>query len=145
VTSVDDERLISIRPSFADAIFSGSKTVEIRRKIPSIKAGTRLWIYVTKPVGEVRGVAQVASIVEGEPNVVWRACGPQTGLARADFDNYLDGSAKAYGIILCAVKVGRPASMKTLNALREGFHPPQVIARLTATEAKSLYQHVFPD
>ena len=144
MTSVNDDRLISIRPSFADAIFNGSKTVEVRRKIPPIKLGIRLWIYVTKPVGEVRGVARVAEIVEGDPDMVWRACGPQTGLARAAFNDYLDGSAKAYGLVLQEVEIGRPASMEALRALRAGFHPPQVITRLTTAEAEGLHRHLFP-
>jgi predicted transcriptional regulator len=144
VASVDDDRLISIRPSFANAIFNGSKTVEVRRKIPPIKLGIRLWIYVTKPVGEVRGVARVAEIVEGDPDTVWHACGPRTGLARADFYNYLDGSAKAYGLVLQEVEIGCPAPMEALKALRASFHPPQVITRLTAGEAERLHQHVFP-
>jgi len=144
VTSVDDDILISIRPSFAGAIFDGSKTVEVRRKIPPIKLGVRLWIYVTRPVGEVRGVARIAEIVEGDPDAVWRACGSQTGLVRADFYNYLNGSAKAYGLVLRKVKIGRPASMEALKALRAGFHPPQVITRLTAAEAEGLDRHLFP-
>ncbi|MBE1528967.1 putative transcriptional regulator [Sphingopyxis sp. OAS728] len=144
MTSVDDELLISIRPSFANAIFNGSKTVEIRRRIPPIKLGARLWIYVTKPVGEVRGVARVSEIVEGTPDDVWRACGPRTGLVKPDFDNYLRGSTKAYGLILREVEVGRPISMSALKELRAGFHPPQVITRLTPTEASGLEQHFFP-
>lgn len=144
MTSVDDDRLISIRPNFANAIFNGSKTVEVRRKIPPIKLGIRLWIYVTKPVGEVRGVARIAEIVEGDPDMVWRACGPQTGLAWAAFNDYLAGSAKAYGLVLQEVEIGRPASMEALRALRTGFHPPQVITRLTATEAEGLHRHLFP-
>lgn len=146
MTSVDDNVLISIRPSFADAIFNGSKTVEVRRKIPPIKLGIRLWIYVTKPVGEVRGIATVTEIIEGDADAVWQACGPRTGLARADFYQYLDGSTKAYGLVLQDVEVGCPASIEALRALRAGFHPPQVMARLTAAEAEGLHRHLFrPD
>lgn len=144
MTSVDDELLISIRPSFADAIFNGSKTVEIRRRIPSIELGVRLWIYVTKPVGEVRGVARVAEIIKGDPDAIWRACGPRTGLSRSDFDDYLDGSATAYGIALRDVEVGRPVSMAALKMLRPNFHPPQVITRLTSAEAEGLRRHLLP-
>jgi predicted transcriptional regulator len=141
---VDDEILISIRPSFAGAIFSGSKTVEIRRKIPAIQLGARLWIYVTKPVGEVRGVARIIDIVEGDPDAVWHACGSRAGLARSDFNDYLRGSAKAYGLVLQEVKVGRPVSMVTLKTLRANFHPPQVITRLTVAESKGLQRFLFP-
>lgn len=65
---------------------------------------SRLWIYVTKPVGEVRGVAPVTEIVEGNPETVWHACGPRTGLTRADFCRYLVGSTKTYGVVLDEVE-----------------------------------------
>lgn len=144
MTLVESDRLISIRPNFADAIFNGSKTVEVRRKIPPIKSGTRLWIYVTKPVGEVRGTARITEIVEGDPDTVWSACGSQTGLARTDFFKYFEGSTRAYGLVLKEIKTGRPASIDTLRILRPGFQPPQVITRLTATEAEELDRHIFP-
>ena len=142
--SVEDDILISIRSSFADAIFRGSKTVEIRRRIPSIKVGTRLWIYVTKPVGEVRGVARVSDIVEGNPDGIWHACGMRTGLTRSDFHDYLDGSAKAYGLVLTEVKVGRSASMVILRTLRANFHPPRMTTRLSVAEAEGLQRYLFP-
>lgn len=144
MTSVDEELLISIRPTFANAIFNGSKTVEIRRRIPPIKLGTRLWIYVTKPVAEVRGVARVTDIISGNPEAVWRACGLQTALSQSDFDNYMDGSAKAYGLVLQEVQIGAPVPMAALKALRTGFHPPQVVMRLTAAEASMLKEQLFP-
>ena len=144
MTPDEDDRLISIRPGFADAIFKGTKTVEVRRKIPQISSGIRLWIYVTKPVGEVRGVARVAEIVEGDPNALWSACGPRTGLSRSEFNDYFSGSAKAYGLVLQDVIIGQPAPIEALRALRAGFHPPQVITRLTTAETKRLHRHLFP-
>lgn len=144
MTPPENEVLISIRPSFANAIFQGSKTVEIRRRIPAIEPGARLWIYVTKPIGEVRGVARVAGIVEGDADAVWRACGLRTGLTRSDFDDYLRGSAKAFGILLKDVKIGQPISMVVLKEIRENFHPPQVITRLTIAESLLFQRHFFP-
>ena len=144
MTPVVDELLISIRPNYADAIFDGSKAVEVRRKIPSIAPGARLWIYVTMPVGQVRGFARVAKIVEGDPNTVWRVCGSRTGLAQKDFFDYLHGSAKAYGIVLQQVEIGRPVSIAEMKTLRANFHPPQVITRLSIAEAEGLCEYTFP-
>ena len=90
------------------------------------------------------GIARVTEIVEGDPDAVWCACGPRTGLARSDFDDYLAGATAAYALVLQEVEVGQPASMETLRAIRPGFHPPQVITRLTAPEATELQRHLFP-
>lgn len=138
-----ENALISIRPGYADAIFSGSKTVELRRRIPPIAKGIKLWIYVTKPVGAVLGVAEVDEIVTGTPAEVWERCNGSTGIDRSDFDRYFDASENAFGLVLVNVRKGLPASMDTLKKLRPGFHPPQVMTRLTDAEAESLKQHVF--
>ncbi len=138
-----DDALISIRPNFADAIFNGSKTVELRRKIPPISAGIRLWIYVTKPVGAVKGVAEVSEIIEGSPDEVWRACSERAGLDRLEFDAYFQGSEKAIGLVLTNVSSGVPASIELVKTLRPNFHPPQVITKLSPSEASGLRQYIF--
>lgn len=138
-----ENALISIRPGYAEAIFTGSKTVELRRRIPPITKGTRLWIYVTKPVGAVLGVAEVKEIVAGTPAEIWERCNGNTGIDRSEFDRYFDASVSAFGLILANVRKGLPASMETLKELRPGFHPPQVMTRLTDAEAERLKQHVF--
>ena len=65
-----ENALISIRPAYALTQFSlGQKLIELRRRIPPIAKGTRLWIDVTKPVGAVLGVAEVREIVAGHPRL----------------------------------------------------------------------------
>ncbi|MDE0040937.1 MAG: ASCH domain-containing protein, partial [Candidatus Poribacteria bacterium] len=68
------DALISIRPNFAEAILAGKKTVEIRRRIPALQVGTRLWIYATRPLGAIIGTAIVAKIIEGTPTELWKTC-----------------------------------------------------------------------
>ena len=132
------EAIISIRPRFAEAILSGEKTVELRRRIPPIGTGTRLWIYATKPIGAVVGSAVVKKIVRGVPEDVWKKCGSQTSVDRVDFDAYFDGAEEAIGLLLVEVRRGRPVPIEKLRSLRAGFHPPQVIARISDEEAASL-------
>ena len=54
-----DGVLMSIRPQYAEAILSGEKTVELRRRRPSFSAGTTVLIYSSAPLqtraGDVRG------------------------------------------------------------------------------------------
>ncbi len=102
-----------------------------------------LWIYVTKPVGAVLGVAEVKEIVAGTPAEVWARCNGSAGLDRSEFDRYFDASESAFGLVLASVRKGLPATMDTLKKLRPGFHPPQVMTRLTDDEAESLNQHIF--
>ena len=60
------EILVSIRPKYATAIMEGRKTVEYRRNMPISSLNRygcciqKMWIYATKPIGMVLGVADVA-------------------------------------------------------------------------------------
>lgn len=130
--------IISIRPNFAEAILSGSKTVELRRRIPPIEVGTRLWIYATRPISAVVGSAVVDRIIRGTPDGVWAACAGEAAIERADFDAYFDGAAAAIGLELCDIRRGKPVAIEELRQMRSGFHPPQVITRLTQNEVVAL-------
>jgi predicted transcriptional regulator len=133
-----DEAIISIRPVFADAILSGRKTVELRRRIPSIGVGARLWIYATRPAASIVGVAIVDAIFRGESKTVWKIYSDRTAISRADFDRYFDGAREAIAIQLSNIQRIRPIEIDRLRAWKEGFHPPQVLSRLTTSEAKGL-------
>lgn len=132
------EAIISIRPNFAEAILTGDKTVEIRRRVPPIGVGTRLWIYATRPIGAVVGSAIVKRIFRGSPCELWEKYSDQTGVNRETFDLYFHGSEQAIGLVLADVNRGRPVPIEKLRAIRAGFHPPQVIARISIEEATSL-------
>lgn len=137
-----EDVLISIRPNFAEAIFSGQKTVELRRRLPAIKKGARLWIYVTKPVGAVMGFAELNDIRVGDPAHIWAAEGASTGLTREQFDDYFEGSPTASALLLKSVKKSQPIPMALLREMRTNFHPPQVLTRLTEGEAAFLRRHI---
>lgn len=135
--------IISIRPNFAEAIFSGAKTIELRRRIPHLPIGTRLWIYATKPIGAVLGCAFVEGTISGSLEEIWAASSDQAGVSRANFDEYFSGSEKGVALRLTGVQPGQPVSMSTLRILRPGFHPPQTIARISKSESCSLVKMVF--
>lgn len=132
------DAIISIRPNFAEAILSGAKTVELRRRIPPIEIGTRLWIYATRPTAAVVGSAIVNAIVRGTPDSVWDAYSTQVAISRDDYDGYFDGAKEAIGISLTKVCRVAAVEIKLLRQMRDGFHPPQVIAKLSKAEAHLL-------
>ncbi|MDX8502867.1 ASCH domain-containing protein [Mesorhizobium sp. VK4C] len=136
------EAIISIRPAFAEAIFSGKKTVELRRRIPLIEVGARLWIYATRPVGAVAGVAVIDTIFRGTPQAVWETYFDRIAINRSDFDRYFLGAREAIGIRLSKVQRIKPIGIEQLRDWKQGFHPPQVLSRITASEAKRLHQLV---
>jgi predicted transcriptional regulator len=132
------DAIISIRPNFADAILSGTKTVELRRRIPPIDVGTRLWIYATRPTAAIVGSAIVGAIIRDTPDALWKKVSKYAAIERDEFDGYFDGSDVGIGITLCTVKPVTHIGIERLRKWRSGFHPPQVLSKITASEAKRL-------
>ena len=56
--------LLSIKPKYADKIFNGTKTVELRRICPKVTEGDLILVYVSSPVKALVGEFEVKKIVE---------------------------------------------------------------------------------
>lgn len=142
----DNNALISVKPNYAEAILSGEKTIELRRRMPAIDPGTRLWIYATRPIGAVVGVATVQRIVKGTPTEIWDQFMERTAVCRCTFEAYFAGTNHALGLVLSeVVRSGSPVDIGQLREMREGFHPPRILARLTLQETLSLQRLAFGD
>ena len=124
------EALISIRPQYANAILDGFKTVELRRRIPQIEIGSRLWIYSTLPEGAVIGSVLVEGVVRLAPSELWKRYGSRAAIAKKDFDRYFEGTDCSVGILLCNPQRRTPVDLSSLRQVRTDFQPPQVISRL---------------
>lgn len=117
--------LLSLRPRFANAILSGDKTVELRRRPINAQAESRVILYASSPVMAVVGTARLAGIDVSDPEAAWQRHHAVLGLEREEFDRYLDGSSAAYMLQLRDVhQLDEPL---LLHRLREdaAFQPPQ--------------------
>ncbi len=118
--------LISIRPRFADLIFSGSKTVELRRVCPKVSAGDLALIYVSSPARELRGSFEVAKILTASPSALWKKVGSKSGVTRAEFFAYFKGKKQAHALVIKrAWPLPAPVCLSTLRKAKGGFRPPQ--------------------
>jgi predicted transcriptional regulator len=136
----DADALISIRPQYADAILSGQKTIELRRRIPKLASGTTLWIYATRPTGAVIGVATIQDVARGRPATIWKRHRTEVGVDYASFKAYFEGAQEAVAILLEVARRVGPITIDQLREIRDCFHPPQVLTRLTKSEANALRQ-----
>lgn len=135
----ESDAIISIHPRHANAILDGTKTVELRRRIPALSVGTRLWIYATRPVGAVIGIATVDSIVRGDPEEIWLKFGDRTAIDRVDYDAYFGGAHEAIGLLLInPQRSAKSVEIEKLRSLRMRFHPPQVMMSINSKEADHL-------
>jgi predicted transcriptional regulator len=132
------DAIISIHPRYADAILSGTKTIELRRRIPELPPGSRLWIYATRPTSAVIGIATIQEVTKAHPTIVWKKHRNGAGMDHASFKAYFNGAQQAFAILLTAVGPVGPITIDQLREIRDHFHPPQVMMRLTASEVRAL-------
>jgi predicted transcriptional regulator len=132
------DALISIHPDYANAILDGTKTIELRRRVPELVNGSRLWIYATRPTAAVVGVATISDVNRAHPRTIWRKHRDGAGVDHASFMEYFQDTQEAVAILLAAVKRVGPITIEELREIRDRFHPPQVLLRLSDAEAKAL-------
>lgn len=132
------DAIISIHPTYADAILSGQKTIELRRRLPELARGTTLWIYATRPTGAVIGVATIENVSRGRPLAIWRKHGRHAGIGYDTFKDYFAGAPEAVAISLGFATRVDPITIEQLRDVRDHFHPPQVLVRLSELEAAAL-------
>jgi predicted transcriptional regulator len=61
---------MSLRPTFAEAIYSGSKRFEFRRVRASINYGERVLVYESAPSSRLTGEFWVGNVVSASPSEV---------------------------------------------------------------------------
>ena len=118
--------LLSIRPRFVDSIFAGTKTVELRRVKPRVRAGDLVVVYASGAIKGLFGAFEVTGVTAGSPDYIWKKHNKGSGLTREEFDHYFTGVETGYAI--CIGKLWRlpePVLLPTLRTRRKGFRPPQ--------------------
>lgn len=82
--------IISIRHAFAEKIYSGEKTYELRKRRPNIHVGTRCWIYEPLPIGRVTGYFTYRGCYRDTKEAVFNAIGDQLGISHETYMQYYD-------------------------------------------------------
>ena len=115
------DAIISIHPDYADAILAGKKTIELRRRIPEVPSGTRLWIYATRPTGAIIGFVTIRDVARAHPATIWKKHRSGTGVDHASFKAYFNGAKEAVAILLAAARRVSPITIEELREIRDSF------------------------
>jgi len=122
--------LLSIKPQFAEKIFSGSKRFEFRKRVHKNPLVNTVVVYVTKPIGKVVGEFSIREIHVDSPRGLWRKTKSHSGIGAPEFDQYFEG--KCFGF---AIEVGRTKLYGTPLDLQDVLPTgcaPQSFAYITA-------------
>jgi len=114
---VNRDVLMSIRPQYAEAILSGAKTFELRRRRPSFASGSRVVVYSSSPDRQLLGTFEAGVVHEASPESLWQLVSKKAGVTRDVFDAYFEGCERGYAIEVNAPKRLEPKPLR--------FRPPQ--------------------
>lgn len=129
--------LLSIKPEFAEKIFSGEKGFEFRKATFSRDVSS-IVLYVTAPVGKIVGEFKVVSILEDTPASLWEQTRDQAGISKQFFFTYFKGRKKAF-----AIEIGSPHKYEEAidpYKLGKKFVPPQSFRYLPEDTSPHLVQ-----
>lgn len=115
--------LLSIKPEFAEKIFSGQKRFEFRKVMFSSSNVTKIVVYASSPVKQVIGEFDVRSILSLEKMELWKRTGEHSGIAKEYFDLYFENRSTGHAIEISSPRrYRRPLN---LSAVCDSKHPPQ--------------------
>lgn len=114
--------LLSIKPQFAEKIFSGEKKFEFRRAIfrdPSVKT---VLVYASAPVQKVIGEFEIEEIVCQDIDKLWETTQFHAGISYEYFATYFEGKKQGF-----AIKIKNGKKFKHAQCIRRDYHlvPPQ--------------------
>jgi predicted transcriptional regulator len=115
--------LLSIKPEFAEKIFSGLKRYEFRRVIFKSKNVSKVVVYASHPVQRVVGEFEVGGVLALSRHQLWLQTRQFSGIAKSYFDEYFADKETAYAIKIEGVK--RYSQPMTLEKLCPRTRPPQ--------------------
>jgi predicted transcriptional regulator len=133
---LSDAILFSIQPKYADKIFEGKKTVELRRVRPKrIREGVLALIYVSSPVKSLSGAFIVDRVVEKAVVQLWQDVKNRAGITFDEYENYFEGTANGIAIFFSDIwRFQHPIKLHELRENVIGFSPPQSFRYATKQE-----------
>ena len=118
--------LISLKPNYADLIFAGQKTAELRRRALTKMKGCDVFVYVTRPVMKLRGGFSVGEVWCDTPDQIWETVSDRAKVDKADFDAYYAGRSIAYALEVTDVwEYANPVGLVALRGQFQEFVVPQ--------------------
>lgn len=120
--------LLPIQPRFVEAILSGRKRVEFRKR-PFKRPVEYVVIYASRPIRQVVGFFRVSVIEEGAPTDLWERFGHIGGIDEEGFTQYYLGVARAFAIGIDDVETLE--TPMELASLRPDLTAPQSFAYLS--------------
>ncbi|MDD5162962.1 MAG: ASCH domain-containing protein [Candidatus ainarchaeum sp.] len=120
--------LLSIKPEYAEKIFSGEKQYEYRRLIFKNRDISQVIVYASSPIKKVIGEFEIKKIFFDDIESLWNKTKYHSGISEENFFKYFLNKERGY-----AIKIGKFFKYEQPLCLKEkyGLMPPQSFAYIT--------------
>ena len=120
--------LLSIKPEYAEKIFSGEKKFEFRKRAFKNNEVNTVVVYSTMPVGRIIGEFSIKQIHQDSPESIWRKTKKYSGVDESFFNKYFDGKDLAF-----AIEINTPVLYE------QDIDPKEKFANFTAPQSFRYY------
>ena len=117
--------LLSIKPEFADKIFSGEKKFEFRRAIFKDRSVKTVLVYASAPIQKVIGEFEIEDIICEDIETLWKTTQFHAGITYDYFVTYFEGKKQGF-----AIKIKSRKKFKNARCIKKDYNlaPPQSFA-----------------
>lgn len=123
--------LFSVKPCYAEALLSGNKRFELRRRRPHVAAGTRVFLYATFPQAKVVGVGVVRQVLATYVESLWDMVQDSAAIEQSAFNEYFKGCDYGYALEFeQVIPLDNELPLSELRAHCPGYQPPQFYHRI---------------
>jgi predicted transcriptional regulator len=127
--------ILSIKPIYAQAIMSGTKKVEFRKKTFKRQVD-KIFVYSSSPEKKIIGFFTIKEIIENSPENLWKEFKDVGGIDKKSFFDYYQNSETGFSIKISEAN-------KFENGIEpsdyfENFNAPQSFIYLEEETAKKM-------
>jgi predicted transcriptional regulator len=132
--------LLSIKPTYAEAILSGRKMWEFRRVVPTHTDGLVCVLYASSPLRRIIGAFYTSYTESGTVGETWAATVGLRGVTEENYRHYFHGTDTANAMLVSGVERCEPM---VLGAISDNESPPQSFRYMSLVERVRFYGHHF--
>ena len=91
--------ILSIKPEYAQAIMSGIKKVEFRKKIFK-RSVDKVFVYSSSPQKKIIGYFTIEEVIEDNPKALWKRFQNVGAISEENFFDYYNNADIGYSIVI---------------------------------------------
>jgi predicted transcriptional regulator len=110
------EVILSIKPEYANKIFSGNKRFEFRRSIFKNKDVKKIIVYASSPISKIIGEFEIEKIHFSDVDTLWQETQEFSGITKEYFDKYFIGKKSGF-----ALEIKKTKKYSASLSIKESF------------------------